>query len=117
MRKLILLLTLALLPNLAVADNCRVTTATLTSGTSVKVESVTVCKEGEIVSPRIRVGDTILETEVGNSNVDVAYFKHNNTRCRLFSERLTESGKLRVNHGVICQIDNSPTNWLVIDKW
>ena len=105
------------MPVLALADNCRVTSATLESGGSVKVETVTVCKEGELVQKHIKIGDTILETEVGNSNVKVGYFKHNNAKCRLFSERLTENGKLRVNHGVICQIDNSPTNWLVVDKW
>jgi hypothetical protein len=117
MRKLKTLIMLLALTNTALADNCRVTTATLESGNHIKVESITVCKEGEIVAPRIRVGDTILETEVGKSNVTVGYFKYNNAQCRLFSERLTENGKLRVNHGIICQIDNSPTNWLVVDKW
>jgi hypothetical protein len=113
----ILLAILILASGNVLADNCRVTTATLESGNSVKVESITVCKDGELVPQRIKVGDAILETEVGMSNVAVGYFKHNNARCRLFSERLTENGKLRVNHGVICQIDNSPANWLVVDKW
>lgn len=114
MKKLILLL--MFLPSCAYAE-CRVTSAAFESDGQYKTETVTVCKEGEPVAKSIKKGDTILETEVGKSNATVGYFKYQNTTCRLFTERLTKDGQLRVYHGVICQIDNSPTNWLVVDKW
>lgn len=116
MRKLILIIAL-LSTNAWAGDDCRVTSATAEIDGSFKTETITVCKEGNPVAQKIKIGDTVLETEMGKSNVRVGYFKHQNSTCRLFSERLTEKGKLRVNHGVICQIDNSPTNWLVVDKW
>jgi hypothetical protein len=112
-----LIVILALMSSSVWASECRVTSATAQIGGELKTETITVCKEGELVSPRIKIGDTVLETEVGQSNVKVGYFKYQNSTCKLFSERLNEKGKLRVNHGVICQIDNSPTNWLVVDKW
>jgi hypothetical protein len=115
MKKLIAILLFA--SSAVWADECRVTSATAQIGSELKTETITVCKEGEMISQRIKVGDTVLETEVGQSNVRVGYFKYRNSTCKLFTERLTEKGKLRVNHGVICQIDNSPTNWLVVDKW
>jgi hypothetical protein len=101
----------------AFADNCRVTSASIERNGQFENETVTVCKEGFEQVPKIKIGDTILETEVGKSNVKVGYFKHQNAQCRLFSERHSQNGKLAVYHGVICQIDNSPTNWLVVDKW
>jgi hypothetical protein len=104
------------LPALVYAE-CRVTSAAFESDGQFKTETVTVCKEGETVAKKIKKGDTILETEVGKSNSRVTYFRYQNTTCRLFTERLTQEGNLRVYHGVICQIDNSPTNWLVVDKW
>lgn len=99
------------------ADNCRVTSASVERDGKFETETVTVCKEGQVVSPKIKIGDTILETEVGKSNVKVGYFKHQNANCRLFTERNAQNGKLVVHHGVICQVDNSPTNWIVVDKW
>lgn len=107
---------IAMLPSVAYAD-CRVTSASFESDGQYKTESVTVCKEGETVAKQIKKGDTILETEVGKSNSRIESFKYQNTTCKLFTERLTKDGTLRVYHGVICQIDNSPTNWLVVDKW
>ena len=101
----------------AFADNCRVTSASVERNGQFENETVTVCKEGFEQVPKIKIGDTILETEVGKSNVKVGYFKHQNAQCRLFTERHSKNGKLAVYHGVICQIDNSPTNWLVVDKW
>ena len=115
MKKLLLIALLS--TNAWATDACRVTSASAEIGGEFKTETITVCKEGELVAQKIKIGDTILETEVGKSNVKVGYFKHQNSICRLFSERLTEKGKLRVNHGVICHIDNSPTNWIVVDKW
>lgn len=108
---------LALLSNVALADDCRVTSASVETDGQFKTETITVCKEGELVAQKVKIGDTVLENEMGSSNASVKYFTYRNTRCRLFTERLTEKGKLRVNHGVMCQVDNSPTNWLIVDKW
>lgn len=81
-----------------------------------KTESVTVCREGEIVNRQIRKGDTILETEAGPSPIK-KYFTYHNSRCRMFQEHLVVDRELRSYNGVICQVDNSATNWLVVDKW
>ena len=101
----------------AQADNCKVTTASIERGGIVANETVTVCKEGVVEFPKIKIGDTILENEVNRSRASVDYFTYRNSRCRLFMENQNQKGKLRVYHGVICQIDNSDTNWLVVDKW
>lgn len=79
-------------------------------------EAVTVCKEGTATLQKIKKGDHILENEVGRSKMD-KYFTYQNTRCRMFTERTSDKGELRVYHGVICQIDKGDTNWLVVDKW
>ena len=97
--------------------NCRQTSASIEREGIVANETLTVCKEGAVEFPKIKKGDVILETEVNKSRVDVGYFMHRNTRCRLFMENQTHNGKLRVYNGVICQIDNSDTNWMVVDKW
>jgi len=81
-----------------------------------KTESVTTCREGEAVARQVRKGDTILETEVGPSPIK-KYFKYHNSRCRMFQEHLVVDRDLRSYNGVICQIENSDTNWLVVDKW
>jgi len=81
-----------------------------------KTESVTTCREGESVARQVKKGDTILETEVGPSPVK-QYFTYRNTRCRMFQEHLVVDRELRNYNGVICQIENSDTNWLVVDKW
>lgn len=86
-------------------------------GGKFETQSVTICQEGNArFTEQVKQGDTILETEVGRSAMK-EYFTYNNARCRLFTERLNQNTVLRVNHGVICQIDNSSTNWLVVDKW
>ena len=79
-------------------------------------EAVTICKEGTATLQKIKKGDHILENEVGRSKMD-KYFTYQNTRCRMFTERTSDKGELRVYHGVICQIDKGDTNWLVVDKW
>ena len=81
-----------------------------------RTESITVCSEGDPIQSKVKIGDTVLEYELAHSLVDL-YFRHNNTRCRLFMERLAENGQLVVNHGVICQIDSAGANWIVVDKW
>ena len=88
----------------------------LNLGGNFQTEAVTVCKEGTSAPPKIKIGDTILESEVGKSKIE-KYFTHKNARCRMFTERYNEDRDLKVYHGVICQIDNSDTNWIVVDKW
>jgi len=85
-------------------------------GGKFKTEAITACREGEIAPMKIKIGDTILETEVGPSKMN-KYFNYQNNRCRMFSEHMVVDRQLRVYHGVICQVDNSNTNWLVVDKW
>jgi len=107
---------LALLAQTAWAE-CKVKSATYQKDGIMSNESVTVCQNGQVPNTKIKIGDTVLETEVGPSNVKVGYFTHNNAQCRLFTEREGKNNKLRVYHGVICQVDNSPNNWIVVDKW
>jgi len=107
---------LAVLCTSAFAD-CRQTSASIEREGIVANETLTVCKEGVGEFPKIKKGDVILESEVNKSRVDVGYFNYRNSRCRLFMENQTVKGKLRVYNGVICQVDNSDTNWLVVDKW
>lgn len=85
-------------------------------GGKFKTEAVTVCSDGKPVNRKIKIGDVILETEVGNSKLS-NYFEVNNRRCRFFTERYDQNRKLQVYHGVICQTDRLGANWLVIDKW
>jgi hypothetical protein len=89
----------------------------LTMGGDFKTEAVTVCKEGqgEIVD-KVKKGDVILENEVGDSPIK-KYFSHNGAKCRMFQEHGVVNGKMRTYNGVICQIDKSETNWLVIEKF
>jgi hypothetical protein len=102
----------------AIADECKVTTITIERNGKVESETATVCKEGQLGDTKIRIGDTILENEVGTvPEVSPKYFKYQNTQCRLFRESLAVKGVLRVNHGVICRTDANATNWLVVDKW
>jgi hypothetical protein len=86
-------------------------------GGQFKTEAVTSCNEGITPKTKIQVGDTILETEVGFGPVVKQYFKYNGARCRMFQEHYTLNSELQTYNGVICQIDNSKTNWLVVDKW
>ncbi|CAB4126032.1 hypothetical protein UFOVP181_206 [uncultured Caudovirales phage] len=84
-------------------------------GGTFESESVTVCKEGANLKFRpLKIGDEILEGEAPVIQ-GKPYFKYRNTQCRLFRERYNQNGNLRVNHGVICQTDNSL--WTVVDKW
>jgi hypothetical protein len=85
-------------------------------GGNFRADSVTVCQTNKPIERRIQIGDTILESEVGTSTVTKS-FKHKGAQCRMFTERLAVNGKLKVYNGVICQVDNSTTDWLVVDKW
>ena len=87
-----------------------------TLGGNFQAESVTVCTDGQKLNRKIKIGDSILENEVGRvSEVNAKYFKHKNSKCRLFRERYNDRGQLQVYHGVICQTDDE--NWTVVDKW
>lgn len=86
-------------------------------GGNFKTDAVTVCQEnGRVVSSKIKVGDTILESEVGTSKMK-DYFTYKGARCRMFKTVSELNGQLKTYNGVICQIDNSDTNWLIVDKW
>lgn len=88
----------------------------LSQGGNFQTESITVCQEGGQLNRKIRIGDTILENEVGKSKI-TKYFTYRNSRCRMFTERNAVQNELRVYNGVICQVDNSNTDWIVVDKW
>lgn len=80
-------------------------------------DAVTVCDDNETdLVDNVRIGDTILENEVGPSKI-TGYFNYQNTKCRMFTQRLAYRQQLKVYNGVICQVDNSKTNWIVVDKW
>lgn len=80
-------------------------------------ESATTCKEGDTdLVDNIKIGDTILENEVGSHKVK-KYFRYKDTRCRMFTQRLVQNRELKVYNGVICEVENSATNWIVVDKW
>jgi len=88
----------------------------LTLGGKFQTESITVCSDGQKPNRKIKVGDVILENEVSRSKVD-KYFTHKSSKCRMFVDRNSVNGELKTYNGVICQIDNTGTNWLVVDKW
>jgi hypothetical protein len=35
----------------------------------------------------------------------------------MFIEHTAQNKEMKIYHGVICQLDGSDTNWLVVDKW
>ena len=111
-----LIATLLFLSHTAWASDCKTTTVTIEKDGKVSSETATVCKEGNPIDRTVKVGDVILESEVGESKV-TKYFNYNNTRCRMFKEHTAKDKVLHVYNGVICQIDNSGANWLVVDKW
>jgi hypothetical protein len=108
---------LLLLASNAHADNCKTTTVVVENDGKVDTETATVCKEGTQVQPNIKIGDVILENEVSQNPKVKDYFRYKNSRCRMFIEHSARNKELYVNHGVICQLDGSETNWLVVDKW
>jgi hypothetical protein len=111
-----LLLILLFLSHTVSANECKTTTVTIEKDGKVSSETATVCKEGNPIDRTIKVGDIILESEVGEAKV-TKYFNYNNSRCRMFSEHTAKDKALHVYYGVICQVDNSGANWLVVDKW
>lgn len=85
-------------------------------GGKFKSEAALTCQEGTAKPSKIKKGDTILESEVGPSPIKKS-FKYNGAMCRMFQEHYVVDRELRTYNGVICQINNSATNWLVVDKW
>lgn len=81
-----------------------------------QTESVTICLEGDMKPSKLKIGDIILENEVGESKNN-KYWKWQGARCRMFQNRSTVNGKPRGYNGVICETDGSNTNWLVVDLW
>lgn len=85
-------------------------------GGNFETETLTVCKSNKSVKIRpVKIGDEVVETELGRAPEKKFYFKHNNATCRMFREKYNSNGVLRVNNGVICQTDNQ--FWTVVDKW
>jgi hypothetical protein len=85
-------------------------------GGTFQSEAVISCKEGSALPPKIKKGDIILENEVAKYKVK-KYFTYKGSQCRMFQEHYTIDRELREYRGVICQVDGSDTNWLVVDKW
>lgn len=88
-------------------------------------EAITVCREGDANVERLskgfepvklKIGDRILESEVGKSKIE-NYFTYNNRTCRMFTERYTFKGNAEIYNGVICQNDRIDNNWTVVDRW
>ena len=114
MKKLIILS--IFLSQMAFANNCKVTTIVTENNGRVDSETATICKEGVTVEPRVKIGDVILENEVGKSKIE-KYFTYKGSQCRMFTEHAVKDKKLKMYNGVICQLDHSDTNWIVVDKW
>lgn len=112
-----LLLTLLFICNTALADdNCKITTVTIERNGQVETETATICKEGQDVNDTVKVGDIILENEVGRSRV-AKYFTFRNARCRMFTEHHVVNKQLHDHYGVICQTEKNSPQWIVVDKW
>lgn len=86
-------------------------------GGTFDAESATTCTDSETdLVDNVKVGDSILETEVGKNKMS-KYFTFQDARCRLFTQKLAINRSFKIYHGVICEVDNSSTNWIVVDKW
>lgn len=87
-------------------------------GGEFKTESITVCNEGARPAEKVKIGDVVLENELRESPIK-KYFNYKGSRCKLFQEQyiVEKTGKLLNYNGVICQMNDSDANWLVIDMW
>jgi hypothetical protein len=84
-------------------------------GGNFESESIVVCKDGKTPKFKpVKIGDEVMESELGRVPETKGYFKYNGAVCRLFREKYN-NGMLRVNNGVMCQTDNQL--WTVVDKW
>jgi hypothetical protein len=97
-------------------DNCKITTVTIERNGHVETETATICKEGADVNDTVKVGDIILENEVGHA-VMKKYFTYRNARCRMFTEHHVVNKQLHDHYGVICQTEKNSPQWIVVDKW
>jgi hypothetical protein len=88
----------------------------LNLGGQFKTEASLVCNEGGTVKTSNKIGDTILENEVGmNQRLNFYWQYKEYPKCRMFKERYVQDKKTVEYNGVICQKTDS--NWLVVDKW
>jgi hypothetical protein len=86
----------------------------------VSSNALTVCGRGVNLElePKVKIGETVFEDDLQTvPEIKPTYFKHRNSKCRLFRERYMYQNVLQVNHGVICQIDADMDTWQVVDKW
>lgn len=84
-------------------------------GGKISADATMVCSEGKPVKERkYKIGDRILESEVGRSKIE-KYFTYDNSRCRMFTQRVEVNKDTRVYNGVICQANQN--EWTIVDKW
>jgi len=89
----------------------------LNLGGQFKTQASLVCMEGAAVDPKVKIGDTILENEVGmNPRLNFYWPYKQYSKCRLFKEQYVRNKKQVQYNGVICQQDHDDI-WLVVDKW
>jgi hypothetical protein len=81
-----------------------------------KTEAVTVCKEGQAVTPKIKIGDIILASEVKKHKLDKV-FNYQGKRCQMFVDQYVVQNETQTYNGVMCQVPGSDTNWQIVDKW
>jgi hypothetical protein len=112
-----LLISLLFVSTGALASNCKVTTVVVENDGKVDSQTATICKEGNRVQPKTQIGDVVLESELSQNPKVKEYFKYKNSRCRMFIEHGVRNKEVAVYHGVMCQADDSETNWVVVDKW
>ena len=88
--------------------------------TRIRSETQMVCSDRpEIRVHPVRVGDSILESEVDFhvKKSERGYFNYEKSRCRLFSERAAKSRDVLMYEGVICKEGDGPSKWRVVDKY
>lgn len=86
----------------------------------VSSNTLTVCGQRSLLEeqPKLKIGENVFETDVQKvPEINLTYFKHRHSKCRLFRERYMLNNVLQVNHGVICQTDPNMDTWSVVDKW
>jgi hypothetical protein len=111
-----LLILTVFISQLVFAGDCKVTTVTVERDGKVEAETRTVCKEGATPDTKLKIGDVVLESEMGRAQV-TNYFTYHRQRCRMFEEQAIFQKKIRDYYGVICQIEKDNSNWIVVDKW
>jgi hypothetical protein len=88
----------------------------LSLGGQFKTEANMVCSEGTKVKETIKIGDTILENEVGTNQRLNFYWPYKQyVKCRVFKERYVRNKDTVEYNGVICQ--KTESDWIVVDKW